>query len=1047
MKMPDRIVTEKLIAQIDFSSWIPQSLKVSPDSRRVAYAAQVRNKMFVVVDVQSLLRQHTNLQRAQGDNKIYVIVDEKKEKPYDDIGTTLIFSPDSRRVAYDAQLGNKRFVVVNGEEKKPYDEVGATLIFSPDSKRIAYTARVGNQWFVVVDEKEGQPYDAIGQSSLIFSPDSKRVAFAVEMKNKWFVIVDGWQKKQYDGIGSLIFTPDSEGVAYVAHLRNKQFVVVDGKKEGKQYDGILEGTPIFSPDSERMAYGARIGNKFFVVEDSKENKESKKSKERKPYDLIGLGSFIFSPDSKRVAFAAQLNNKQFFVVDGREKKHYDSIGGSLVFSPDSKRMAYPIIVGKSYMGNKACVVVDGKKENLYDSIIQGTLSFSPDSKRVAYAARVDNKAIVVVDGKEGNPYDDIIVAGEGKIIFDSPDSLHYLARKGTGIYLIEESLTYPAQYPSVNVVQELKNLLSDGSLVLFCGAGISNDFPTCLPLFSEYKNTIIDKMVKLTPRPKQNAMKEKEEDEYIDLLKNRPIPPELFMQQLYNHWGLEAIHLTDLFIDNKPNNDHEIISSLAKNGVRFILTTNFDRLIENRLIETGLDANVIEGQTAIQDLTEKIKSNNELLKTNTPIVIKLHGSAGNHKEIVITLNQVGKVMAHIRELLDLLLERYVFLFLGYSGSDLDIFPVILGSCEKAKAIYWTFHPNGYNETDIESKLIEAYHDKFHPIDADATKLLKELLPENEQQKLKNNHEAQDLEDKKDKKCVERIGKLIDEKIQPIDKLRVFSIFADLASYLNEKAAEEYFLKAAWQFNKKAGDKEGLAHTANDFRMLYGHLYAGNPSITLYMKINKWMRQSHKYAHRTGDYFIKGQIAASDGIFIYERKHDLQRAIKAFEKAKEYYNKLEINEPRQKDQLLGQTYTNMGHCYLNSCVDLQTQQLDLNKVEDAIKCLEDACKCFKDTGALDNRAEVYQLLGKCYNFKREFEKAEQFFKKALKIYEEIHDEFGQAQANMGLGVTFGYLNKSKERIDHLQKAKRLFQKINFLNGVQSCEALLYRAQQY
>ena len=30
-----RIVTEKLIAQIDLSSWIPESLGVSPDSKRV----------------------------------------------------------------------------------------------------------------------------------------------------------------------------------------------------------------------------------------------------------------------------------------------------------------------------------------------------------------------------------------------------------------------------------------------------------------------------------------------------------------------------------------------------------------------------------------------------------------------------------------------------------------------------------------------------------------------------------------------------------------------------------------------------------------------------------------------------------------------------------------------------------------------------------------------------------------------------------------------------------------------------------------------------
>ena len=49
-KSLSRIVSERLVARIDFSSWIAESLKVSPDSQQVAYAAQAGDKVLVVVD-------------------------------------------------------------------------------------------------------------------------------------------------------------------------------------------------------------------------------------------------------------------------------------------------------------------------------------------------------------------------------------------------------------------------------------------------------------------------------------------------------------------------------------------------------------------------------------------------------------------------------------------------------------------------------------------------------------------------------------------------------------------------------------------------------------------------------------------------------------------------------------------------------------------------------------------------------------------------------------------------------------------------------------
>ena len=120
------------------------------------------------------------------------------------------------------------------------------------------------------------------------------------------------------------------------------------------------------------------------------------------------------------------------IVDGKEGKPYDGLG-DLIFSPDSQRVAYG-----AQLGDKVFVVVDGKEGKQYDDA--GRLIFSPDSQRVAYRAGVGDKQFVVVDGKEGQPYDGIVTIGGGRIVFDSADRLHYLARKGDDIYLVEERI-------------------------------------------------------------------------------------------------------------------------------------------------------------------------------------------------------------------------------------------------------------------------------------------------------------------------------------------------------------------------------------------------------------------------------------------------------------------------------------------------------------------------------------------------------------------------------------------------------------------------------
>jgi len=376
------------------------------------------------------------------------------------IGNSIIVSPDCRRVAYVARAGKNNVAVVDGKEQKQYDKIEkGSPVFSPDSQRVAYVARADGKQFVVVDGQEGNPYhpkwgEGTGISGLVFSPDSQRVAYVARADGKQFVVVDGQEQLQYKSVGSPVFSPDSQRLAYIAHhggrLHSGVCVILDGQEQ-LQYKSV--GSPVFSPDSQRVAYVARPDGKQFVVVDGQEGN---------PYhpkwgEGTGISGLVFSPDSQRVAYWVQNDiidegggkSEGFVVVDGQEGELYEyrvPQEGPPVFSPDSQRVAYVAKRGKWF------VVVDGQAGKRHTRIEERSLVFSTDSRRVAYVAlvparrwgfiKLGQRSLVVIDGQEGSRYDSIVAPREsGGIIFDLPNQLYYIARKGHAFYLVEERLT------------------------------------------------------------------------------------------------------------------------------------------------------------------------------------------------------------------------------------------------------------------------------------------------------------------------------------------------------------------------------------------------------------------------------------------------------------------------------------------------------------------------------------------------------------------------------------------------------------------------------
>jgi hypothetical protein len=223
----------------------------SPDGKRFAYTARRGQQWFLVED-------------GQPEVPIEGICDH-----------CLAFSPDSRRLAYAVAKADRRaYLVVDGKAGPVHDGIGGSLppgvaadrasmqtayglgyassvLYSPDSRRVAYLAHSGRMKRVVVDGKPDDVEMEFLVSGLVFSDDSKRLAYGGRGFNplfvdKCFLVVDGKRGADYDALGYFGFSHDGKHIAFTAKKGDKMVVVVDGK-ERAEYNSVPAG-PVFRSD-------------------------------------------------------------------------------------------------------------------------------------------------------------------------------------------------------------------------------------------------------------------------------------------------------------------------------------------------------------------------------------------------------------------------------------------------------------------------------------------------------------------------------------------------------------------------------------------------------------------------------------------------------------------------------------------------------------------------------------------------------------------------------------------------------------------------------
>lgn len=234
---------------------------------------------------------------------------------------------------------------------------------------------------------------------------------------------------------------------------------------------------------------------------------------------------------------------------------------------------------------------------------------------------------------------------------------------------------------TVDPILPLSISIAEGerTYALFLGSGISRK--AGIPTGREIFNNTIKLLYEM--ENSENNTDKVEEDEI----------EEWFKESKYKNWGyseiLEALRetpenrrkfLEEFFLGKKPTEAHNIIAEMVgKNLIKCIVTTNFDRLMEQALDVKGISYDVVTSDADLKDLKPREHCNCR--------IYKLHGDY--HKSnIKNTKKELENLDNELKNEFRDVLNNYGIVIMGYSGSDDGVMKCFEDRENPRYTLYW-----------------------------------------------------------------------------------------------------------------------------------------------------------------------------------------------------------------------------------------------------------------------------------------------------------------------------------------------------------------------
>jgi len=553
----------------------------------------------------------------------------------------------------------------------------------------------------------------------------------------------------------------------------------------------------------------------------------------------------------------------------------------------------------------------------------------------------------------------------------------------------------------------------DTKITFLVGAGCSIDAPSCLPAGQQ----MIEAIIKYTC-------------------------VETEVDKLLNLNGLRFEHLIEIVRDSldeelkvidfyglceKPNLQHFFLADSIKKG-HFVLTTNFDFLIEYALQQSGVPNEEILPVITRDDF-QNYSDPEALKKEGKKVLYKIHGSTKNsitgestRTTLITTLKAFGSdkkglnifaVEPFKRELFNNITKDRSLVIMGYSGSDdFDVVPT-LKVLENIQDVIWINHINNdegnekiyeidanMNEVSEGSDTINQiligikrmnYANRVFRINVNTSRMVNILL-KNKPRLSSEDFSMNPIEWLKENiRAPDELIKyfipfriyfdlnLFDESLKLIKKILA------IAENLEEKSWIVTALTSIGEINKKKGDyPEALdmynrafnIHESSDSQpskslylsrvTLVNNIGTINLRLGDFKEALEWYQIGLEAIDNIEDMELKATIISNIGV-VYYNKGEFSRAFTQYEEA------LKIDEQLGNLWGMADRLYNIGSIHLTQ-----------SNFPKALKYFEEVLKIDKQIGNLSGTAKTLIHFGNIYKAQGNFVKTMNYFNEALRL---------------------------------------------------------------